>query len=267
VPELPEVETIVRSLQPLVGQEITRLEIITPVIVKQEDFSARELWGKTIARISRRGKFLIIETESDLSLVVHLGMSGRFYLDEPTQPRPKHTHAVLLLANGQELRYFDPRRFGGIWLTREPFKVMGHLGVEPLGPDLTREYLAGVLQRRKVAIKNLLLNQQVIAGIGNIYADEILHQARIRPMRPANSLTDDEIERLRQAIIATLEEGIANRGTTFRDYRDGMNLPGGFQNHLQVYGREGQPCPLCGHPVSRVIIGGRSSHFCEHCQE
>ena len=266
MPELPEVETVARSLQPLVGQKIMRLEIINPVIVKQQDFSPRELWGKTVTRITRRGKFLIIETGTGLSLVVHLGMSGRFYLDDPGNPRPKHTHAFFLLENGRELRYFDPRRFGGIWLTREPFKVMDHLGVEPLGPGLTREYLSGVLQRRKVVIKNLLLNQQVIAGIGNIYADEILHRAGIRPERPANSITGDEIESLYRAIIDTLEEGIANRGTTFRDYRDGMNLPGSFQDYLHVYGREGQPCPGCGRPVTRVVIGGRSSHFCEHCQ-
>lgn len=266
MPELPEIETIVRSLQPLVGQKIKRLEIINSVILKKQDFPPRKVWGKTIGCIARRGKFLILETESYPSLVVHLGMSGRFYLDDPANPRPKHTHAVLLLENGQELRYFDPRRFGGIWLTREPYAVMGHLGVEPLGPDLTEEYVSGVLQRRKVAIKNLLLNQQVIAGIGNIYADEILHRAKVRPMRPANSLSRDEISALYRAIVETLEQGIANRGTTFRDYRDGLNLPGSFQDHLRVYGREGQPCTECGHPVSRVVIGGRSSHYCEHCQ-
>lgn len=266
MPELPEIETIVRTLQPLVGQKINRLEIVNPVILKAQEFPPQELRGKMISCITRRGKFLIIEIKSGTSLVVHLGMSGRFYLDDPAHPRPKHTHAYMLLENGQELRYFDPRRFGGIWLTREPFAVMDHLGVEPLGPDLTMEYLAGVLQRRKVAIKSLLLNQQVIAGIGNIYADEILHRAGVRPMRPANSLTDEEIGRLRQAIIDTLEAGIANRGTTFRDYRDGLNLPGSFQEHLCVYGREGQPCHQCGHPVTRVIVGGRSSHFCEHCQ-
>ncbi|MGE5543944.1 MAG: bifunctional DNA-formamidopyrimidine glycosylase/DNA-(apurinic or apyrimidinic site) lyase [Bacillota bacterium] len=267
MPELPEVETIVRSLQPLVGQKIKELEIVNPVVLKQQEFPPPKLRGKTIAKIMRRGKFLIVQTKSGTSLVVHLGMSGRFYLDNPAHPRPKHTHAYILLENGKELRYCDPRRFGGVWLTREPFKVMGHLGVEPLGPDLTREYLAGILRRRQVAIKNLLLNQQVIAGIGNIYADEILHRARISPMRLANSLTDDETARLHQAIIDTLEEGIANRGTTFRDYRDGFNLPGSFQEHLCVYGREGQPCPQCGRPITRVIIGGRSSHFCEHCQE
>lgn len=267
MPELPEIETIVRSLQPLVGQKIELLEIINPVILKQQDFPPQELRGKTISCIARRGKFLIIQTKSDLSLVIHLGMSGRFYLDNPDHPRPKHTHACILLENGQELRYFDPRRFGGMWLAREPFAVMNHLGVEPLGKDLTCEYLASVLRRRKAAIKNVLLNQQVIAGIGNIYADEILHRARIRPVRPASSLSDEEIGRLRQAIIDTLEAGIANRGTTFRDYRDGLNLPGSFQEHLCVYGREGQPCPQCGRPVTRIIIGGRSSHFCENCQE
>lgn len=266
MPELPEIETIAQSLQSIVGQRIKKLEIINPVIIKCREFAPVEMEEQAISRVTRRGKFLIILTESDKSLVVHLGMSGRFYLDDPAHPRPKHTHACVLLENGQELRYFDPRRFGGMWLTQDPFKVVAHLGVEPLGSELTCEYLTGILRRRKAAIKNVLLNQQLIAGIGNIYADEILHRAGISPLRPAQSLTDHEIERLCHAITEVLEEGIANRGTTFRDYRDGLNLPGGFQDHLCVYGREGQPCPVCGHPVTRIVICGRSSHFCENCQ-
>lgn len=266
MPELPEIETIAQSLQSIVGQRIKKLEIINPVIIKCREFAPVEMEEQAISRVTRRGKFLIILTESDKSLVVHLGMSGRFYLDDPAHPRPKHTHACVLLENGQELRYFDPRRFGGMWLTQDPFKVVAHLGVEPLGSELTCEYLTGILRRRKAAIKNVLLNQQLIAGIGNIYADEILHRAGISPLRPAQSLTDHEIERLCHAITEILEEGIANRGTTFRDYRDGLNLPGGFQDHLSVYGREGQPCPVCGRRVTRIVICGRSSHFCENCQ-
>ena len=266
MPELPEIETIAQSLQSIVGQRIKRLEIINPVIIKCRDFAPREIQEQVISGVTRRGKFLIILTDSDKSLVVHLGMSGRFYLDDPDHPRPKHIHACILLENGRELRYFDARRFGGMWLTRDPYRVTARLGVEPLGSDLTCEYLTGVLRRRKAPIKNVLLNQQVIAGIGNIYADEILQRARISPLRPAHSLTEVEVERLCLAITEVLEEGIANRGTTFRDYRDGLNLPGGFQDHLSVYGREGQPCPVCGHPVTRIVICGRSSHFCENCQ-
>ncbi len=267
MPELPEIETIARSLRPLLGQVIKRLDIINPVIVKKQDYPPPQIWGRIIEHIGRRGKFLIIETDSFPSLVFHLGMSGRFYLDDSANLRPKHTHAVILLENSQEIRYLDPRRFGGIWLVREPYAVVEHLGVEPLGPDLTEEYLSRVLQKRKVAIKNLLLNQRVIAGIGNIYADEILHRAKIKPNRPANSLSNDEITVLYKAIVETLEQGIANRGTTFRDYRDGLNLPGDFQDYLRVYGREGQPCPECGQSVYRTVIGGRSSHYCEHCQK
>ncbi|NLV17089.1 MAG: bifunctional DNA-formamidopyrimidine glycosylase/DNA-(apurinic or apyrimidinic site) lyase [Syntrophomonadaceae bacterium] len=266
MPELPEVETIVRSLQPLVGQKIEGLDVINNVVIKQQDYPPGELRGRVIGQISRRGKFIIIGDGGNRFIVVHLGMSGRFYLDDAANPRPRHTHVVLVLQEGQELRYFDPRRFGGIWLTYEPNKVVRRLGPEPLGPELTRDYLAAQCHNRKVAVKTLILNQGVIAGIGNIYADEILHGAGIRPDRPAGSLCPEEIESLRQAMTETLELGIANRGTTFRDYRDGLNLPGGFQNMLQVYGRSGQLCPACGEPICREVIGGRSSHFCPKCQ-
>ena len=267
MPELPEIETIIRSLKPLAGLRIEHLEVINPVVLRCQEFPPEDVKGKTIVDITRRGKFIVIETREGLALVVHLGMSGRFYLANSRTPRAKHTHAVLLLQNGQELRYHDPRRFGGLWLTRDSCRVVSRLGIEPLDSGLTVEYLSEMLGRRKTAIKNLLLNQKVIAGIGNIYADEILHRAGIKPDRLANSLSPAEINSLHQAIVHTLELGIAHRGTTFRDYRDGLNLPGGFQNLLQVYGREGHPCPTCGQPISRIVIGGRSSHYCPCCQQ
>ncbi|NLB18477.1 MAG: bifunctional DNA-formamidopyrimidine glycosylase/DNA-(apurinic or apyrimidinic site) lyase [Syntrophomonadaceae bacterium] len=266
MPELPEIETIVRSLQPLIGQRIEQLDVINNVVIKQQDYLPGELRGQTIRRISRRGKFIIIDVGRTRFIVIHLGMSGRFYLDDAANSRPKHTHVVMVLQEGQELRYFDPRRFGGVWLIFDSNEVVRRLGPEPLGPDLTQDYLASVCQNRRVAVKTLILNQGVIAGIGNIYADEILHRAGIRPDRPAGSLRPEEVELLRQAMAEILKLGIANRGTTFRDYRDGLNLPGEFQSMLKVYGRFGQSCLTCGEPICRDIIGGRSSHFCPKCQ-
>ncbi|MGE5422636.1 MAG: bifunctional DNA-formamidopyrimidine glycosylase/DNA-(apurinic or apyrimidinic site) lyase [Ignavibacteriales bacterium] len=273
MPELPEIETITRSLQSLVGLKITRLEIVMPSVIKRMEFPAEDVPGSKIQEIRRRGKFIVIKLEGQKNrplvphIVVHLGMSGRFYLAAPKDPREKHTHVVITIDKKQELRYQDPRRFGGVWLVNDPECVFGHMGPEPLGNGLTKKYLREKSQGKKVAIKTFLLDQRILAGIGNIYADEILNRAAISPERPAGSLNDQEINRLYKAIRETLELGIANRGTTFRDYRDGFNLPGGFQHHLRVYGKAGQPCPSCGKPVCRIVIGGRSTHFCDHCQK
>ncbi len=266
MPELPEVETIVRSLQPLVGQKVLQMEIFNNTVMHKEDFSAADLKGKKIKEILRRGKYIILKMGKGRAIVVHLGMSGRFYRADAGTPMVRHTHVVIYLQDGVELRFTDPRRFGGIWLTREPESVVSLLGPEPLGEDFDCEYLGAKCRNRRVAIKTLVLKQDLIAGIGNIYADEILHRAGIQPGRPAGSLSSAEIQTLYDSVVHTLQMGIDNRGTTFRDYRDGMNLPGNFQHQLQVYGKTGQPCPICGQPICRDTIGGRSSHYCSRCQ-
>jgi formamidopyrimidine-DNA glycosylase len=178
-----------------------------------------------------------------------------------------HVHLIVHLDNGVKLIYQDARRFGGIWLCKNPEVLFARMGIEPLGPLFTADYLASIAHNRKVAIKTLLLNQNLIAGIGNIYADEALFAAGIRGDRPAGSLNSAESKHLRQAIIKVLRESIRERGTTFRDFRDGFNRSGNFQNSLQVYGRTGQACPRCGGNISKEIIGGRSSHYCVHCQK
>jgi formamidopyrimidine-DNA glycosylase len=266
MPELPEVETVVRSLQVLLGETVESFEMITPSVVKCQEFAPESMKGLAVTALSRRGKYIIMELTSSHFIILHLGMSGRLYLALPAEPRAAHTHAVLITDGERELRYVDPRRFGGVWLVVSPLPVVGKLGPEPLGGEFDEPYLRQQLERHKTAIKNLLLNQGFLAGVGNIYADEILHRAGIRPDRPANSLSCGEQQALLSSIKETLEYSISRRGTTFRDYRDGFNLPGENQNHLRVYGREGQPCPVCQKPVCRIVMGNRSSHFCEHCQ-
>ncbi|HQE23590.1 MAG TPA: bifunctional DNA-formamidopyrimidine glycosylase/DNA-(apurinic or apyrimidinic site) lyase [Syntrophomonadaceae bacterium] len=268
MPELPEVETIRRSLLANENAVLLKMEILHPAVLRRQDFEPASLYGKSIARIARRGKFLIFYfAQSSGHLIIHLGMSGRFYMVDKDQPLTgKHIHAVLHLDNGRRLVYQDARRFGGLWFITDVEEFFSCMGCEPLEDEFNPELLAKLVQGRKVAIKNLLLNQNLIAGIGNIYADEALFAAGILPHRPAGSLTSEEVQRLSQAIKKVLAESIRQRGTTFRDFRDGYNQSGGFQNHLQVYGRCHEPCRVCGHPIVRDRIGGRSSHYCEHCQ-
>lgn len=268
MPELPEIETIRTSLEKNVGAHITRVEVNRADIVKREDFQAQELCGQTILEIKRRGKYLKLKLGNGSCLVIHLGMSGRFYmLPEAEEVQASHVHFILHLDNGTKLLYQDARRFGGIRFCSETRSLFAHMGVEPLGGQFTIAYLTKICKNRQVAIKTLLLNQTLIAGIGNIYADESLFMAGIRGHRPAGSLNDGEIKRLRQAIIKVLRKSIKERGTTFRDFRDGYNQSGNFQNSLQVYGKTNLPCTKCGGVIKKEIIGGRSSHYCEFCQK
>lgn len=268
MPELPEIETIKNSLAGIVGARITGTDFRRQDIIKREDFAPELLAGMAVRSIGRRGKFLIICLEKGYYLVVHLGMSGRFYrLPAGQDIEAPHVHLAIHLDNGCQLVYQDPRRFGGIRLCRDLQPVFARMGVEPLSNQFTARCLAELCQGRKVAIKNLLLNQCLISGIGNIYADEALFRARVRGTRPAGSLTESEIKRLHRAVRKVLQQSIEEQGTTFRDYRDGWNQEGNFQNFLNVYGQTGQACPVCGRAIEKEIIGGRSSHYCAHCQK
>lgn len=267
MPELPEVETIVRSLQKNVGARITDIDIKREDILRLEEFRVDELCGSTIEAIRRRGKFIIFELGNSLNLIFHLGMSGRFYMSSrPEQREEKHVHVIVGLDNNTSLVFQDPRRFGGVWLIKDQGTFFRHMGKEPLSPGFTASYLQEIFGHRKAPVKNLLLNQNLVSGIGNIYADEALFDAGILPDRPASSLSRNEIAKLHRAIRKVLRQGIKYRGTTFRDYRDAFNESGGFQNHLKVYGRYQQDCLKCGRPIERIRIGGRSTHFCSNCQ-
>ncbi len=273
MPELPEVETIKRTLdKKITGLTIIGVEILMPKIIRDpspEEFSTK-ITGSKITRLGRRGKYLLLYLTSDNVLVIHLRMTGRLVYTEPSEPLAKHTHVVLSLSDGSELRFNDMRQFGRLQIAPKQalnqVKGLKDLGPEPLGREFTRTFLRRELKRKRVRIKSLLLDQTFIAGLGNIYADEALYRAHLNPQRIANSLSPREIAKLYHAIMEVLQEGIDNRGTSFRDYVDGDGRKGNYQELLQVYNREGCACNHCGTAITRIKINGRSSYFCPACQ-
>lgn len=274
MPELPEVETVRTTLaEKITGLSIEAVDILMPKIIRTpspEEF-CRRLTGQTILALDRRGKYLLVRLSGGLTLVIHLRMTGRLVYTTASTPPAKYTHVLFHLGNGEQLRFSDMRQFGRISLVENDalvlFPGLKDLGPEPLSTNFTREYLQRELRRRRTRLKPLLLDQTFIAGLGNIYADEALHRARLHPQRPASTLTSREAAALYRAIREVLTEGIAGRGTTFRDYVDGAGRRGGFQEKLRVYGRAGQPCRQCGKPVERIRISGRSAYFCPGCQK
>jgi len=274
MPELPEVETVRRSLESKVcGLTITTVRVITSQVARPGSFAdfATALEGRAFTGFDRRGKYLLAHLNGGISLVVHLRMTGRWVYCSPATPVPKHTHVIFLLSDGNELRFTDVRRFGGleIVLTQDlgSYPSLVKLGVEPLGQDFTLDYLRQVTQGKSTKIKALILDQTRLAGLGNIYADEALFLAGIHPARSAGSMTTPELERLHTAIQTVLQAGIANKGTTFRDYVDGQGQQGQNQLSLKVYGRSGQTCLTCQTPLAKLKIGGRTTVFCPNCQE
>ena len=273
MPELPEVETVRRSLTDLVlHKEIKAVEIFKPAILALGDEAAYSgLVGYELAEIGRRGKYLLFKLNepADLLWVVHLRMTGKLLYHQQPEPLQKHDHARLQFADGSELVYNDTRAFGRFWLTQDAAQVSGlnSLGLEPLDAEFSAAYWQEKIKRRpKTQVKVALLDQTVVAGLGNIYADEVLFQAGVHPERPLGTLTDEENQRLAQAMREILQASIEQRGTTFRDYVDGNNQKGGYQEFLRVFQKLNQPCPNCGQQIQRIKVAGRSSYFCPHCQ-
>ncbi|MGC7845957.1 bifunctional DNA-formamidopyrimidine glycosylase/DNA-(apurinic or apyrimidinic site) lyase [Desulforudis sp. 1088] len=272
MPELPEVETIVRGLAPLItGQQIQEVEIHkAKVIACPEPSAFAELVkGRTIERLQRRGKYILMELSGGVTMVIHLRMTGQLVYYADPAPPPKHTHLVLRLAQGW-LRFTDPRQFGRVLAVpaSELDRVGGlkDLGPEPLDPRFTEKELCRLVNGRKQKIKALLLDQRVLAGMGNIYTDEALYLAGIHPDRPAAELTARETKALYSAVKKVLDEGIAFGGTSVRDYVDAHGVEGRFQKMLKVYGKKGEPCPCCGTPIARTVCAGRGTYFCPRCQ-
>jgi formamidopyrimidine-DNA glycosylase len=263
MPELPEVQTIVTALSGrIVGRTIARAallrtDIITPVGINFPKF----VTGRRIMGVTRRGKRIIIRLDSLDQFYVHLGMTGRLTLTEGEIE--SHTHLIITFDSGLQMRFRDPRRFGGIfWLGKDsPDK---DLGPEPL--TLRVRELAAQLARTGRPIKSALLDQKLIAGLGNIYADEALHAAGIHPLAPADCLRPEQIKRLNLAIKSSLRRAIAHGGSTLRDYRDAEGRPGIFQKIHRVYARDGLPCQKCGTMIERIVLSGRSTCFCPKCQ-
>ncbi len=273
MPELPEVETIAADLRPhLVGRTILHCELHFPGIVRhpEPELFVDQIAGQLITSVGRRGKFILVHLQHDLILVVHLGMTGQLRLVDPATPLSTHTHAVFVLDDGRHLRYRDPRRFGRLLLGTEEAllasRKLPRLGPEPIDPLFAPEELYRRLRRRRTSLKAVLLDQAAIAGVGNIYADESLHRARLRPDRIAGSVSRKSAQRLHESLRHSLEVAIANRGSSVDTYRDAWGEIGGQQEKLLVYGRAGEPCFTCGRPLSMIRIAGRSTVFCRRCQ-
>jgi len=269
MPELPEVEVIARGLQRLIGQSIIQeVEVLWPRSVARPEVPAfiQGLAGRRIIDVRRRGKFILFSLDDGRSLLAHLRMTGGFCVFPRTTPPHPYVRVIFHLTDGRDLWYVDIRKFGRLYLVNSPEEVLQALGVEPLSAEFTAERLADILRRRKGAIKPLLLNQGIIAGVGNIYADEALFRAGIHPLRRAADLDMEEVRALHAAIREVLQEAIDHRGTTLRNYRDADGETGQNQFRLNVYRRQGEPCRRCGTPIERIVVGQRGTHFCPHCQ-
>jgi formamidopyrimidine-DNA glycosylase len=272
MPELPEIEVLMRSLEPrLVGRRIERVEVRAPALREPLDRRRlRALAGRRILALRRRAKYLWIDCEGGATLVVHLGMSGRLTLAQAGTPREAHEHLALHLDRGGRLRLRDPRRFGAAFVspTRriDDDRHFRGLGREPLGEPLGGDDLARLARGRRGPLKSFLMDAGRLVGVGNIYASEALHRARIRPDRSVARLSAASWERVARGVVAVLEEAIREGGTTLNDFTDGAGNGGEFQVSLAVYGREGEPCPRCGGRVRRIVLSGRSSFFCSRCQ-
>jgi len=271
VPELPEVETIARGLaNAVVGKTIASVAVTMRKIAVAPDGEVFEqsLAGDTIAAVGRRGKYVVFELASGRRLTVHLRMTGRLIVQPPGRLEPyPYTHIRLAFADGSALSFADVRQFGRMRLLAagDPWDADG--GVEPLSKGFTREAFVSMLDGRRTPIKAFLLDQSRIAGVGNIYACEALWEAGIRPSRPAHKVSRPARRRLHGAVQSVLHRAIEARGTSVDDYVDAQGLEGGFQNQLAVYGRLGQPCPRCGKPIVRTVIGQRGTWWCRGCQK
>ncbi len=278
MPELPEVETIRRVLdEVLPGLRIREVLVRREKMLRGQscDRFKEGLMGKSIVGVDRRGKFLLTRLDSG-SLLLHLGMSGRIIVhgkDEKSDVPPlelpdKHTHLILKLSGGRYLYFHDPRMFGRFQLlaAEDEARLLDRLGPEPLGREFSIDYFRRALERRKVPVKALLLEQRLVSGIGNIYADEALFRAGIDPHTAGCQLKPDEISRLRAAVRSVLRKAVKRKGTSISDYVDPRNRRGTFQQCLEVYGREGRSCRRCGCSIRKDVVAQRGTHWCPRCQ-
>lgn len=274
MPELPEVETVCRGLQrSVIGDTIRDAKVLRldSIEYPEPERFVKAVRGHRIESVRRRGKYILIDLDKGAGLAVHLRMSGRFMVVDGKAAPERFLRVRMRLESGRDLRFEDMRVFGRLWYVpkgasfQDIIPTLAELGIEPLS-GLDGAHLGSVLQGKKQAIKTALMDQRVLAGLGNIYADEALFRANVHPMRSAGELKARELETLAIVIREVLENAIEKRGTTLRDYRDSEGVNGNYQHSSLVYGRYGEPCRVCGREIERTKIGGRSSHFCTKCQ-
>lgn len=266
MPELPEVETIKNELLPyVIGRTITGITLYWERIVRQpsvSEFEAKVI-GQTIITLSRRGKYLFFYLSSGDVLVMHLKMTGSLLIDPDDD---KFTRAIIKLDSGTEIHFWDPRKFGVMWLDKDEGAVEAKLGPEPLDDDFTVEVLTQILRGRTAPVKPVILDQSVIAGIGNMYADEALFDAKIHPLKPTGDLTNDEIQRLYSSILKVLIKALSSKGASIRNYIRPDGQPGTAHDEFVVAHGVGKTCPNCGTPIERIVVRGRGTYLCPKCQ-
>ncbi|WP_294759996.1 DNA-formamidopyrimidine glycosylase [uncultured Lactobacillus sp.] len=272
MPEMPEVETVRRTLLPLIkGKTIKEVTVWYPKIITGDakEF-AKQLTGKKIENIDRYAKYLLIRLSDNLTIVSHLRMEGKYRLVKINTKKDKHDHVQIVFKDNSALRYNDVRKFGRMQLiktgTEREKTGIGKLGVEPNSAAFTVSYLQNGLARKKKNIKNTLLDQSIVAGLGNIYVDEVLWETKIHPLSQANAIPAEKIAQLHDNINSLIELAIAERGTTVNTYLDANGKTGDFQKMLQVYGHKGEPCVRCGTPLEKIKVNGRGTTFCPKCQ-
>jgi formamidopyrimidine-DNA glycosylase len=271
VPELPEVETIRRDLEPLLaGRRICDVEVdegTIQLLAKAPIEALRAtLIGRTFVSMGRRGKYLLLGMDDGRTLVIHLRMTGRLIWREHEAPPERYERARLVLDGGHDLRWSDLRKFGTWRVVDDAQEIIGKLGPEPIDAGFTLKQFRQALAGRTAPVKAVLLDQRRMAGLGNIYVDEALYAARVRPDTPANWLSPASTRRLFASSRLVLERGIENRGASFRDYVDGQGNQGSQHMHVQVFRRDGKPCYACGTTIARSVVGGRGTHYCPRCQ-
>lgn len=278
MPELPEVEVVRRDLErEVVGKRIKSVEVDGMRAIRRyrqrKQFTA-QLEGRRITGVERRGKYLLLKLDGGDVLVVHLGMAGQLLRAKAARERlPKHTHVVITFTQGGQLRFVDPRTFGEMFVApldgvEQEVEELAHLGIDPLESALSWDHFGELVAQRHGKLKAVLMDQRLLAGIGNIYSDEILFNAGLRWDRMSDSLRPEEIRRLYRAVVETLQDAVRHRGSSLADeqYVDLFGKKGEYQLHHKVYAREGQACRRCRRPIARQKFGGRSTFFCEACQ-
>ena len=279
MPELPEVETIRRDLQgEVIGKKIKAVEVRNGRTVRRHPSAKQfraQLEGRSITAINRAGKYILVVLDDGATLVIHLGLSGELHrVKNVKEAKVTHTHAVITFTQGGQLRFVDPRTFGELFVSAAPAEgepalpELAHLGFDPLEEIMSWEKFWVLLSSHKAALKPLLMDQDFVAGIGNLYADEILFAAGLRYDRLSNSLSSQEVRRLYRSMVETLTEAVKRRGSSLADeqYRDLFGAVGEYQEQHQAYDREGQACRRCRSVIVKVKSGGRSTYFCDHCQ-